>query len=94
MKDVQVGMIFHPFKSSTIYYCIEIIKLSEMNDPYYNKKTKSIILKVLSININTNTVKSMKKEFPFSIVRGMSYTSTPVEIKKLSNTDLFNKIFN
>ena len=50
-------------------------------------------MKVLSINMNTMTVNEVKKEFPYSVVRGMMWETVPLKVDILSYKELFDKIF-
>lgn len=95
IKDVKPGQVFHPFKSSSTYYCLEIIGTIGVDDPYHpGKKIKNVKMKVLSINSNTSTVNVVKKNFPYSVVRGMTWESVPLKVDIISKHELFPRIFN
>lgn len=51
-------------------------------------------MRVISINLNTMTVKVIKKEFPHVVVRGMMWEPVPLQATLLTISDLFEKIFN
>ena len=67
IKNVQPGQIFHPFKSSATYICLEIL--------------------------GTTKKEEVKKEFPYSVVRGMMWETVPLKVDILSYKELFDKIF-
>jgi len=94
IKNVQPGQIFHPFKSSSTYVCLEILGTTKKEDQYHpRKKITNVKMKVLSVNLNTMTVNEVKKEFPYSVVRGMMWETVPLKVDVLSNKDLIDKIF-